>query len=821
VKAVAIIVGIDDYRDQPLTSAVNDALAFRDALVELDLVDAGSITLLTSPAQPGSPPATRNAITAALREQYLHGDEADRMYVFFSGHGMQVQTKASHATSATAFLPADISDPMSEPWNLLNIEDLWQSFHFAGPREQFFFIDACRDLKYPRFPPDIGPIGLTGREQPPVGDRDQAMIYAVTPGQRAQGARNGLGVMTGYLLEALHGAGEALDFDDQLDSHVITAQSVYKYVKARISQQVSGQLSWQQAYMLPRPDFHGETGPIRRVSDPGPASLTLTVDPPGDAEYVSVTVLQRGAQLARPRWPPAQFGTPVEVPRQLFRLSAGSHHGATGVEPELIDGRTMTSALIRHKYLGPRAPGPALPPAPTPVPDDPAPGPAVVSYSESRPVITRGGVYGFRKGGRQPGWLELVVAEPWATADIVGLDPPYRSHSAQLSRGQDPAIPLPPGSYQVRFRVGSEQFSETIAEIEDGRATTVQASAFASPLVAAVTGQTEHGKIVELAEHFGPVQANPALTLTTLIALSRAHGLSHPLGIPDVLPPARRPSPDRWLSLAVAVDGSAWEPSAVAGELTAEITTPGFPYPNEIGFDRMGARAGLDQIVGGTAIMPLPNCTLAVGSARIGRIELTLAAARRMVTAVGIVLRADGGIDVAQLLTPLHLTESAIGAQVRRSLLSQWLYRSGELIDYEQRTASAQFQDIVTGAAADPVLSPMAYHALSRMLAADRPGLPRSAQSDRERIGRRLVSEFPEHVDSAVIAEDLGGGLSQSRGLARYMLANGRLPLLADSLSLAAADPGGLPAQAAEVAATIRPGSLWTLRWTQPHAGGD
>src|SRR6266508_1057811 len=87
MKAIAIVVGIDAYRDQPLTSAVHDALAFKDALLRLDLVDAGSVWLLTAPAQDGGPPATRDEITAALRHPYLHGDDIDRMFVFFSGHG--------------------------------------------------------------------------------------------------------------------------------------------------------------------------------------------------------------------------------------------------------------------------------------------------------------------------------------------------------------------------------------------------------------------------------------------------------------------------------------------------------------------------------------------------------------------------------------------------------------------------------------------------------------------------------------------------------------------------------------------------------------
>jgi hypothetical protein len=818
VNAVAIVVGINDYRDQPLTSAVPDALAFRDALIDLGLVDQASVTLLTAPARAGSLLATRDEITAALREPYRNGDDLDRLYVFFSGHGMLVQSNASHSTSATAFLPADVTDPVNESWKLLNLDELLRSFRSAGPREQFFFFDACRNLRYDQYPPDLPPVGLGGRNQPPVGVRAQSVLYAVSPGGQALGTVGGLGVLTSHLVQALQGAGEALDFDDELDSYVVTSQSVFSYVRARIGEQLKDVAHWQREYMLPDEAISGPSlTPIRLVPDPGPGRLTLTVDPPGDADYVKVSVLQRGARLAEPRWPPAPFGTPVQVPRQRFRLSAGSYHGATGVEPELIDGRTMTTALIRHKYIGPLGPGPKLPADPVSSPADPGPGPAAVTYSDTSPVTTRGGIFETGPGGL-PGWLEAAVAEPWATIDVAGLDPPYRSQSVQASRDEAPELVLPPGSYQVRFRVGSEQFSETTAEIEQGRTTTVQASAFASPLVAAVTGQTEHQAMVELSEHFGPVQANPALALATLIALGRAQNTLAMLYLPEPLPTLRGPSPDRWLSLAVAVDGSGWTPSAaeVAAGLETEIMTPRSYHGDLSRLSPMGLAAGLDQIVGTEALLPWPSCRLALRSTSIGEIELMVASARRMVTSVGIVLRDDGGIDVVQLLTPPHLDEDGIGQHVRRSLLGQWLYRSGELISHGSQPAQEDLADIVTGYEADPLLSPMAYHALSRMLAdgtAEQLGFGRG---DLERIGRRLISEFPDQVDTAVIAADLGG----DRDRATELLASDQLPILADSLRLAGTWTGGLPPAAAAMAAGVQPGSLWTMRWTQPRAGG-
>ena len=38
MNTAAVVIGIDDYKGRPLTSAVNDALQFRRALIDLGLV---------------------------------------------------------------------------------------------------------------------------------------------------------------------------------------------------------------------------------------------------------------------------------------------------------------------------------------------------------------------------------------------------------------------------------------------------------------------------------------------------------------------------------------------------------------------------------------------------------------------------------------------------------------------------------------------------------------------------------------------------------------------------------------------------------------
>jgi Caspase domain len=824
--AIAIIVGIDAYNDQPLTSAVRDALAFKDALLQFSLVDAGSMTLLTAPALDDGLLATRDEITAALRQPYLHGDDVDRMYVFFSGHGMLVPSSVSGSTSSTAFLPADVTDPIAEPWKLLNVDNLLQSFRTAGPREQFFVVDACRNLRYEQYPPELSPFGLSGRNQPAVGVRAQGALYAVSPGGQALGSRDGLGVMTSHLIQALHGAGEALDYDDALDSYVVTLHSVYAYIRARIEQQVSALPGWQRQYMLPDPLSSGPPlTPIRLVPDPGPASLTLTVEPPAAARDVIVFLLQRGTELAEPRWPPEVFGQPVPVPRQRFRLQAYSH-GKTRIEPELIDARTTDRARITHD-LGQYGPTPSSAAGPAAPSRDPGLGPATVRHGLSALFLPELAAIGAWHD-RPCGWLKAAAEEPWAAVDIAGLGPPYREQSVRPWQGVLPEVLLPAGSYEVKFRVGSQAFSQTVAEVEERRLTVVRASAAASPLVASLTGATEHPSTVTFSEAVGPVQANPALSLVTLTALSRIRGAEGLLGF---VPSAQAGVPrlSRSLSVAVAVDGTRWPVPAdeIATGITAAIRGPGGqdrPVPLEAlsAEAKLSLRppvAGLGQIVTALVRIPWAGSTLTLRSAQAGAVELAVASVSGRTTSVGIVLRADGGIDVAQVITATRVDRTTAALQARRFLLGQWLYQSGELARYGLATEPEELRDVLTGEAVDPVLSAMAFYAWSSELAADGtggpPGNPDAARF-REQVGRRLTDAFPSNIDAVVIAALLDG---TRRIQVRSMAQHGLMPVLAASTRAAAKmlnDPG---APLSAVAGQVAPDSLWTLRWTQLGEG--
>jgi hypothetical protein len=130
----AIIIGIDSYAQQPLTSAVNDAQAFREILLELNLVDSNKVVMLTSPLGDSKEEATRKNITEALYELYAHGDEIDRMYFFFAGHGMLGFADAARGQSRTLLMTAEVKDLNRDGNYLISIDEIVDRMKLNGPQ---------------------------------------------------------------------------------------------------------------------------------------------------------------------------------------------------------------------------------------------------------------------------------------------------------------------------------------------------------------------------------------------------------------------------------------------------------------------------------------------------------------------------------------------------------------------------------------------------------------------------------------------------------------------------------------------------------------
>jgi caspase domain-containing protein len=805
MNAYAVVIGVDEYKVQPLTSAVRDALKFRAALLELELVRETDVTLLTSPPQPDGRPADRRTIMSVMRELYDRGTRLDRLYFFFAGHGLTAWTDAAHSVVETALIPADVEDLIGDSNLLFNFDNLRARLEHAGPAEQFFFVDACRDLAFGERPANLPDLGWPASLNPSPAPTAQAAIYAVSPGGQAEGVRDGMGIFTSHLIDALHGRGRALEYSDELDAFVVTAESIRNLVQARVRATVADQPQWKRQIMLPdlRPSGPPLT-PLRRVDNPPQPTLTLSFDPKGAAAYSRVELMSRGDPLFEPRWPPRRHGEAVILRPQVYRIRAESDRGVATPEPLRVDLREVSAATIRVYDHPPEAP-PVL---------EAAPGEAQV---ESAGVV--------RTLGEQPvsAKVHVEAVEPGAMIELVGLDPPYRRWEAAVRLIED----VPPGSYSVRFRVGSEVYSQTEVDVAAGERTSVAPTTVHSPLIAEAVSQ-QAGEPVVVSETIGPMYTSTLLTVLPIVGVlpfdttGELFGRFRPL-VSELEIEAFK---GRAVRVVVAVDGSAWPvpPSEVAAGVHCQlISTEGTVL--EVPLQRLtDSEHGWGRIAHGTVPAPGRSFTMRVRSPWLGSIELAGASLPGRVTVMGFAVNPDGSLDTVQHLLrvpgrqyPEPDPDIPYGRFLRELILGQRLYESNELVERNAPPASEPqtqlLRDLLFAKWTDPVLGCMAYYAWNDAVRRGLPAAQGVASSNTEITARNLLTYFSDLPDARVI-----GALAQlpkAEGLAQA-LHPGEVPVLARSLREAARAGGSAAEPLQRWAAQVAPESPWTLVW-QPE----
>ena len=124
---VALVVGNGKYVDLPkLNNPTNDAHAIVDALRDLGFV----VTLATD--------ASEETIRRAVRKFADESDQADLAFVFYAGHGAQVDGE-------NYLLPVDMDVPKTKSdieLSALRVDDLVNSIRSPT---KIIFLDACRD----------------------------------------------------------------------------------------------------------------------------------------------------------------------------------------------------------------------------------------------------------------------------------------------------------------------------------------------------------------------------------------------------------------------------------------------------------------------------------------------------------------------------------------------------------------------------------------------------------------------------------------------------------------------------------------------------
>ena len=224
MRAHAIVIGIDRYQkpEWSLDGAVRDAIAFARWAVTSGGVDANDLTLLLSTADGDTPLAAGDPLQARVQPAdwkhiagTLHryrknaGRDADRLWFYYGGHGLAPPMQAPDA--GPLVVPSDVDDldfyTTTQP---LGLETFRAWMENVGPKEQFFFVDACRDVLPASDNKFLGQQvlwDLRGIDDDMLAT--QAVFLATTAGQRAKEIR-GHGLFGRALVAALRGLGPQL-----------------------------------------------------------------------------------------------------------------------------------------------------------------------------------------------------------------------------------------------------------------------------------------------------------------------------------------------------------------------------------------------------------------------------------------------------------------------------------------------------------------------------------------------------------------------------------------------------------------------------------
>jgi Caspase domain len=238
----AIVVGINKYwtPEACLKGAVRDALHVREWLLnpEGGNIAPSRLALLLGPTEPSQVPAgvaysdatKDNLIQQADLISKRSGGKGERFFFYYSGHGLTGRLLRPE----NALAMANFTDLLTE--NSVGLQSLFDYFKTTQFQEQFFFIDACRNIPWEGQDINVG--RMPSRSLTPgLPEPLQYRLYATSDGVRAAEigeAGNEGGVFTQFLLAGLGGAGKAKAWKVDVDEYVVTVDRLFAFVKEEV-----------------------------------------------------------------------------------------------------------------------------------------------------------------------------------------------------------------------------------------------------------------------------------------------------------------------------------------------------------------------------------------------------------------------------------------------------------------------------------------------------------------------------------------------------------------------------------------------------------
>jgi uncharacterized caspase-like protein len=508
----AIVIGIDRYaiQDATLGGAVRDALAMREWLLDPlgGDVPEDNLALVLGP-RPDAPPLDpalnaaapeHNSATKAVADLIQRsGGTGERLYLYYSGHGISARTDFS---DEDAMLFSDFEWVL--PTNSWSLRSLWEYLATFQFEDQFLFVDACRNA------PRVQEVRIGHWPRPRQRDvgtppAQQFILYATSPGLRAAEIADEPGneraAFTEVLLEGLRGTGRAKTFDSASQEYVVRWDALAAYVIVAMEAKKKNVAEGPKE-LVQIPQQAGARGvagrspnpvvarvPIDRVPDPQ-LNLDVLLQPDDVVHVAEVRLLDDAGALVETR---AQVsGLPVRftlMPRTyLVHASAPEHDLAVHRPPvdlygdcEIELGLTPTAAT-------------AVPP--------------------TAPAAATGEIVAFSPDPRLP--IEVANAAGQVVASACGR------LETELS----------PGAYRIRVRGGDGRAVETAVELLPGEREEVElAVPDPDPTVTRIVERSDIDlyanrtlSVSEVVAPVGSASLSTVLGLAGLAALLHEHG---------------------------------------------------------------------------------------------------------------------------------------------------------------------------------------------------------------------------------------------------------------------------------------------------------
>jgi Caspase domain len=504
----AIVIGVDRYWTERacLKGAVRDALRMREWLLDPagGSVPKENMALILSPLAGSEPEgvefveATRGQIVTTI-EGLLDrsGEKGERLYVFYAGHGLTARVSNR---DENALVAQDFSETLTD--NSLALRSLWERFETTQFQDQFFFVDACRNIPWEGVEFEVGRWPLPRRRDPGLPPTQQFILYATSPGLKARELReagNERGAFTEVLLEGLKGAGTAKAWSSESQDYQVRWERLVEHVKSVLERKrldVRGNLA-KEVFQIPQDA--GARGVMERERNPvlatfaenafPPETLKVKLAPSAVVPVAQITVLDEAAVPVDTK---AQLtGLPVEfsLPPKTYALhaTAPEYDRAVARPPvDLYSEREIPLELARTAGAGPPTNG-----------DD-----------ASRAI----------GGGNGTGELHVHCSDPLVPVEIA--DEPGRVLA--VANG-DLTRELPAGFYRARLRAPGAEVVEELIELTAGAHPTVELEPPKAPesrvvreVLQTIEGEVRSDNTVEVSEVAGPIASPHLSTILTL-----------------------------------------------------------------------------------------------------------------------------------------------------------------------------------------------------------------------------------------------------------------------------------------------------------------